>query len=87
MAMAFDSSHTTAVKTTAEWIEAAIVDIRRMMLEEDDGSTVSEYNFILDRYLSSATSVFSSRPASPVSVSSLHAIEEEDDDQEDGKGE
>lgn len=56
------------MKSTADRIEMAVGEIRGMMMrDEDNGKAAGTYNLILDRYLSSASSVLSSRPGSPVS--------------------
>lgn len=64
----FYSTETTSVKDTTDRIEEAVREVIDRLIQLGDGEdTVATYasSFILQRYLSSANSVFSSPPSSP----------------------
>lgn len=77
------SSETTSVKDTTDRIETTVREIMERLMESGDGeTTAARYeatsSFILKRYLSSASSTFSSRATSPVQLlrPNLSVVEE-----------
>lgn len=83
------STETTSVKDTTDRIEVTVREIMQRLIEDGSSEitaatvqTTSSY--ILQRYLSSASSVFSSRPTSPVARTSLDVIEEQEEEKSGG---
>lgn len=77
------------MKDTTDRIEVTVREIMQRLIEDGSseitaGTVQTTSSYILQRYLSSASSVFSSRPTSPVARTSLDVIEEQEEERSGG---